>query len=285
MSGWIKLKREILDHWISQDNEYLAVWVRMLAEANFEPRKVALNGTLVEVGRGQLIFGLESYSAKTGVSIRRLRKLLDMLESDMMIDRQKTNKFSLISIVNYEKHQLDDRQESGKGQADDRQTSSKRQAKGNTIRSKELEEGKKDIKPLDFSTWPQMPDPAILKAWLEMRKRVKASTSQLSINTIGKEMFNAVAAGLTVNECLEIAELSGWKGFQTEWVLKARAKNAQQQTGFSPALNRGERLQKWAADTTERLEQELAELRSRESNGAGDFGHEEFIPYFPDVDS
>lgn len=142
----------------------------------------------------------------------------------------------------------------------------------------------KDIKPLDFSTWPQIPDPVILKAWLEMRKRVKASTSQLAINTIGKEMVNAVATGLTVNECLEIAELSGWKGFQTEWVLKARAKNAQQ-TGFSPALNRGERLQKWAADTTERLEQELAELRSRENNGTGDSGDEEFIPYLPDVDS
>src|SRR5690606_6485131 len=97
MSGWIKLQRQILDHWIAQDNEYLAVWVRMLAEANFESRKTVIGGVLVEVKRGQLIFGLESYSAKTGVSIRRLRKLLELLESDRMIDRQKNNKFSLIT--------------------------------------------------------------------------------------------------------------------------------------------------------------------------------------------
>jgi len=284
MSGWIKLKREILDHWIAQDNEYLAVWVRMLAEANFESRKVALNGALVEVGRGQLIFGLESYSAKTGVSIRRLRKLLEMLESDMMIDRQKTNKFSLISIVNYEKHQLDDRQESGKGQADDNQTSGKRQAKGNTIRSKELEEGKKDIKPLDFSSWPEIPDPAILAAWLQMRKRVKASTSQLAINTIGKEMVNAVSAGLTVNECLEIAELSGWKGFQTEWVLKARAKNAQQQTGFGSAANKHYQIQQWTEQAGSRIDAELERLKAEE---AAYFANcdTDYIPHDADVDS
>lgn len=148
MSGWIKLQRDIMDHWIAQDNEYLAVWVRMLAEANFSDRKSVINGALVEVKRGQLIFGLESYSEKTGVSVRRLRKLLELLESDRMIDRQKSNKFSLISIVNYAKHQDDDRQTAGKGQADDKQTASEGQAKGNTIRSKELQEGK-ELKKID----------------------------------------------------------------------------------------------------------------------------------------
>ena len=137
-----------MDHWIAQDNEYLAVWVRMLAEANFSDRKSVINGALVEVKRGQLIFGLESYSEKTGVSVRRLRKLLELLESDRMIDRQKSNKFSLISIVNYAKHQDDDRQTTGKGQADDKQAASEGQAKGNTIRSKELQEGK-ELKKID----------------------------------------------------------------------------------------------------------------------------------------
>lgn len=140
MAGWIKLQRDIMDHWIAQDNEYLAVWVRMLAEANFSDRKTVINGALVEVKRGQLVFGLESYSEKTGVSVRRLRKLLELLESDSMIDRQKSNKFSLISIVNYAKHQDDDRQKAGESQADDKQAASEGQAKGNTKRKKELKE-------------------------------------------------------------------------------------------------------------------------------------------------
>lgn len=149
MSGWIKLQRDIMDHWIAQDCEYLAVWIRMLAEANFDDRKSVINGALVEVKRGQLVFGLESYSAKTGVSIKRLRRLLELLESDGMIGRQRSNKFSLITITNYCKHQCEGSQKAGEGQAQGNQKASTGQAQGNTIRSKENKElkNKKDISP------------------------------------------------------------------------------------------------------------------------------------------
>lgn len=129
MSGWIKLQRDIMDHWIAQDNEYLAVWIRMLAEANFEPQTKMFNGQVLTVERGQFIFGLESYSEKTKVSVMRLRRLVDLLEKHQMINRVKRAKYSLISIVNYDKYQ-----------AENRQTTTKQQAENNTIRTKELKE-------------------------------------------------------------------------------------------------------------------------------------------------
>ena len=136
MSGWIKLHRGIFDHWISSDPECLCVWLRMLTDANFEDKKHLFNGALIEIKRGQIIFGLEAWSAKTGVSISKLRRLLDMLEKDKMIDRQKTNKYSLISILNYSLYQDDDRQNASKPQADDKQTATPKELKN--IRSKEV---------------------------------------------------------------------------------------------------------------------------------------------------
>lgn len=136
MSGWIKLHRGIFDHWISTDPECLCVWLRMLTDANFEDKKHLFNGALIEIKRGQIIFGLEAWSAKTGVSISKLRRLLDMLEKDKMIDRQKTNKYSLISILNYSLYQDDDRQTASKTQADDKQTATPKELKN--IRSKEV---------------------------------------------------------------------------------------------------------------------------------------------------
>jgi hypothetical protein len=115
-----------MDHWIAQDAEYLAVWVRMLSEANFEPQTKMFNGQVITVGRGQLIFGLDSYSEKTKVSVMRLRRLVDLLENHQMINRVKFSKYSLISIVNYDKHQ-----------ADNKQTTITEQADNNTIRIKE----------------------------------------------------------------------------------------------------------------------------------------------------
>ena len=140
MSGWIKLKRTIFDHWIASDNDYLSVWIRMLSEANFEDKTKLFNGSLITVKRGQIVFGLQAWSEKTGVQISKLRRLISMLESDSMINRQVFNKYSLISIVNYELHQSDDRQDSsqttGKPQANDRQTTTPKELKN--IRNKEV---------------------------------------------------------------------------------------------------------------------------------------------------
>lgn len=135
MCGWIKLQRDIMSHWIAQDNEYLAVWIRMLSEANYEAQTKMFNGQVITVGRGQFIFGLDSYAEKTKVSVMRLRRLVDLLEKHQMINRVKTSKYSLISIVNYDKYQTDNRQTTGT-----------QQAGNNTIRSKEVTElNKKNI--------------------------------------------------------------------------------------------------------------------------------------------
>lgn len=136
MSGWIKLHRGVFDHWIASDSDYFCVWLRMLTEANFEDKKHLFNGALLEIKRGQVIFGLEAWSAKTGVTIAKLRKLLDMLEKDGMINRQKTNKYSLISITNYALYQDDDRQNASKSQSDNNQIATPKELKN--IRSKEV---------------------------------------------------------------------------------------------------------------------------------------------------
>jgi hypothetical protein len=136
VSGWIKLHRGIFDHWIASDPDYLCVWLRMLTDANFEDKKHLFNGSLIEIKRGQIIFGLEAWSAKTGVTIAKLRRLLDILEKDKMINRQKTNKFSLISILNYTRYQDDDRQNASKSQAEDKQNATPKELKN--IRSKEV---------------------------------------------------------------------------------------------------------------------------------------------------
>ncbi len=127
LNGWIKLHRKILDNWVSQEPELFAVWMRLLIEANHSDAKKMFNGSLVEIKRGQLIFGLPAFSAKSGVSVAKLRRYLDMLKADSMIDRQTTSKYSIITITCFDQYQLDDRQIAGKSQADDRQIAGKQQ--------------------------------------------------------------------------------------------------------------------------------------------------------------
>lgn len=129
MIGWVKIHRSIVGHWVFEDAELFRCWILMITEANHESKKKLFNGAMMTIDRGQFIFGLEAFSRKTGVSISRLRRLLLMLEKDGMISRQKTNKFSLISITNYDEHQGDDRQKAGRRQADGRQTATPKECK------------------------------------------------------------------------------------------------------------------------------------------------------------
>ena len=140
--GWIKVHRALLDHWCAAEPEALSVWVRLLCEANFESKKSMINGCLIDVERGQLVFGLDAFSKKSGVSVSKLRRIISMLESDGMISRQKTSKYSLISIACYDKYQEDDRQITGKSQANHNQIAAPKEVKN--LRSKETDHSSPD---------------------------------------------------------------------------------------------------------------------------------------------
>jgi hypothetical protein len=131
LHGWIMLHRKILDNWVSQEPEMLAVWIRILLEANHADTKRMFNGCHIEIKRGQLIFGLNAFSLKSGVSENKVRRYINLLEKDGMINRLKTNKYSLISIVNFDSYQGSDSQTTGETHSNDSQTTSKPQHRNN----------------------------------------------------------------------------------------------------------------------------------------------------------
>lgn len=141
--GFIKIHRALFDNWVADEPEALAVWVRILSEANFKDKKKKFNGALLEVKRGQLIFGLDAFSKRSGVSVRKLRRIIDDLESDGMIVRQRTNRYSLITVLSYDNYQ----DASGQSQASDKPVTSQGQSNVNqTAAPKEVKKGKKVIK-------------------------------------------------------------------------------------------------------------------------------------------
>lgn len=117
MAGFIALHRRIRKHWIFQEPDFLKIWLTMLMDAKYVRCKEMVNGVLVTVERGQLVFGLDQWETTHKISKSKLRRLLKMLENDGMINRQKTNKYSLITIINYESYQSGDSQTASKAQA------------------------------------------------------------------------------------------------------------------------------------------------------------------------
>tara|TARA_R110001632_G_scaffold69524_2_gene162610 strand:+ start:926 stop:1534 length:609 start_codon:yes stop_codon:yes gene_type:complete len=117
MNGWIRLDRAIQDNFLWQEPEALKLWLHLLMAASLTDKATAFNGKMLTIKRGQLVFGLNAASARLNISVRRLRKYLDWFESDDMIDKQVTNKFSIISITNYAQYQDVGKQTPSKSQA------------------------------------------------------------------------------------------------------------------------------------------------------------------------
>lgn len=142
LHGWLKLHRSLLSHWVASEPESLAVWIRLLAEANHKPSKKRFNGSLIDVDRGQTIFGLNAFSDKSGITKAKLRRILSELESDGMINRQITNKYSLITITCFDKYQGDDTQDASKKQPERKQAAIKSQHRKNDKNGEEEKENK-----------------------------------------------------------------------------------------------------------------------------------------------
>ena len=135
--GWIKIHRALLDHWCATEPEALAVWVRLLCEANFEDKKANVYGQLVEVKRGQVVYGRKEFSKRSGVTEMKLRRIMSMLESDGMIIQHKSSKFTLVSITYYDEYQDANQQTTSKQPANNQQTTTPKEVKN--LRSKETD--------------------------------------------------------------------------------------------------------------------------------------------------
>jgi hypothetical protein len=107
MSGWIKLHRDIIKHWIFNKPEYLKAWITIIINANHEEKKVFLEGELIDCKRGQSLKSLQSWSKLFGAgwSIQKVRTFFKLLKADKMINLEGLRKTTRLTVCNYEKYQ------------------------------------------------------------------------------------------------------------------------------------------------------------------------------------
>ena len=109
MAGWIKISREIEDHWLWQDAERLRWWIDMLFMASFEDKKVIEDTHLITIKKGQFIASVAFLCKRWGKSNKTIIKYLKLLEEDEMICREVLHRQTpIITICNYDKYQCND---------------------------------------------------------------------------------------------------------------------------------------------------------------------------------
>lgn len=110
MKGYIYLHRKMLDwEWYKNINAKV-VFLHCLLRANTEDTKV--NG--IEIKRGQFITSINTLVNELSLSKQQIRNTLTNIQATNNITQQTTNKYRLITVVNYDLYQIQDKKTTSK---------------------------------------------------------------------------------------------------------------------------------------------------------------------------
>lgn len=223
MSGWIKLHRKIKENWIWSNSDYFKWWMDIILEANHEPVKVLIKGTLLECGIGEKLYSYETWAKRWNVNKSKAMRFLKLLESDNMITLKNEMVTTRLTICNYDSYQEVKQLN---------ETEVKRKRNGSETEVKPIKELKELIRSSSIKTPTlQNEDRVIIKhnefkteclksiAWME----ATSSQTKLELQHFDKALkdFNKHLISIGENKM----NLGQYKSHFTSWVRKLKNKN------------------------------------------------------------
>lgn len=105
MSGWIRLDRSFVNHWLASRDDYAMAWIKLLLSASYETNKVLVENSLIELKAGELLASERFLCTKLNWTRDKVRSFLTLLETENMISRVYNHKISIVKIINWEEYQ------------------------------------------------------------------------------------------------------------------------------------------------------------------------------------
>lgn len=104
-NGWIKLHRKLIEKGYYKKSQYVHLWIHLLISANHRKKEFMWNKQIIIIKEGQMITGRKQLSKATGITQGTIENILETLENEHQILQQKTNRYRLITIVNWNTYQ------------------------------------------------------------------------------------------------------------------------------------------------------------------------------------
>lgn len=145
MDGWVKLYRRFPDWQWFKRPEMVQIFVYILLSAAHRDHV----WQTVNIRRGEFPTSVAALCRATGLTTQQVRTCLSRLERTGEITLKSTNKFTIVSVCNFDDYQLDAETEQ---QTTNKQLTNKQQSNNNTIRKGERNKGIKGEIPTTITT-------------------------------------------------------------------------------------------------------------------------------------
>ena len=111
-NGFIKLYKKMENWQWYKDSTTLHLFIDLLLDANYEDSKAGFE----IIKRGQCLTSLKRMHERTGMTYQQIRTSLDKLKKTGEINKQTTNRYSIITIKKYNEYQEINKQTTNKQQ-------------------------------------------------------------------------------------------------------------------------------------------------------------------------
>ena len=112
--GWIKTHRSIRNSWmwsVKEPFDKRSAWLDMLMSAFYADGEQSFKGVKIAVKRGQFPTSVRILSGRWMWSVAKVNRYIDRLKAEQMINTERIDGGTLVTIVNYAFYQ-DDRNSS-----------------------------------------------------------------------------------------------------------------------------------------------------------------------------
>ena len=109
-NGWIKLHRQLQDHWIWKKPEQLKAWIDILLMVTHTERTKFIKGQEVVLKQGEVDASFRYLAKRWGWSIGKVQRFLILLKKCSMIEVKTSTGQNLISVCNYGIYQIEQNQ-------------------------------------------------------------------------------------------------------------------------------------------------------------------------------
>lgn len=105
MQGWIKLHRKMLHSNVFQNEKLFKVFMYCLMKATHSEHRQLVGKQFIELEQGQFVFGRKKAAVELNMKESTVRDYINLLKQDNTIHVNTTNKYSIITVVNWEVYQ------------------------------------------------------------------------------------------------------------------------------------------------------------------------------------
>ena len=230
-NGWICLHRSLLDHWVFTDAQALKAWMHLLLTANHEDKRMFFDGKLITIKRGQHLTSIRKLAESWGCTRRKADSLLNCFIEDQMVTVKRSNKGTLLTLVNYSVYQnMRDTERTTESTTEDTTEDTTESTQTTMNNNDNNDNNKREREPLPEIKAPKFPTGKYNNVMLTQEEAAKLSGE-----------FPAEAAGM-IEKLSEYMETTGKKyanhyAVICKWIREDREKTKQEPKKNNAALN------------------------------------------------